>query len=270
MISLIIPTIGTGPKNYFESTIKNATQTSSQVVNEILVIDNSHNDDFSIYAQNFINSFNDQRFNIVKTPEMLSMANNWNYALQQTSNPWHLYLHDDDLLNLDIFNNIQVSSLKDVGFISFDFDILNEGSLKRVHRSSGINGILQNTPKFVSTIFSTKYLNEIGGWKDEAGHALDLLAFVKLEKLYSSDHISQSLGQYRLHDENASSKKKRAKGYGNGLPYVISECFKVIEEPKERKELLFHLTSFTYPNDTFLKRSFNFIFRLFGFNAWFK
>ena len=86
--------------------------------------------------------------------------------------------HDDDILNykeLIIF----LKYFKDVGFYSYDFHALNGTRKKYIKRDSGINGIIENTPKFVSTIFNTKHLKSIGGWDNDAGYFLDILILLK-------------------------------------------------------------------------------------------
>lgn len=270
MISLIIPTIGTGNRLFLEEAIQSALGTSKSLVSEVLVIDNSHLDDFSKYLSELVSGLNDQRFRIVTTPKMLSMGDNWNYGLENISNPWHLYLHDDDILNLDVFNKIKLDSFNDEGFVSYNFHEYKNSNATLTKRNSGIEGILENTPKFISTIYNTEKLKTIKGWDPKAGHALDLLCLFELHCKFGSLHIPESLGKYRIHNENASSKEKRAIGYGNQVPYVINQCFELSEDPVIRRELLFHLCSFTYPNQTILKRGINFILRKFGLNAWFK
>jgi hypothetical protein len=270
MISLIIPTIGTGKKEYLEQTLTNAKKTNKNICTELIIIDNSHNQGFSSYLESTVHNLDDSRFIIHKTNEMLSMANNWNFGLSKVTCNWHLYLHDDDYLNLDIFNNLEPNKFKNVGFISFDFFELKGKSSKLTKRSSGIDGIVENTPKFVSTIFNTQFLKKIKGWDDNSGFALDLLAFISLDLKFSSIHYQKPIGYYRIHQENASSKSKRSTGYGDFLPYVLTEAFKLTNDSQIRRNILFHLSSFSYPNQGIIKRGLNFIIRKMSLNAWFK
>ena len=268
MISLIIPTIGSKDKNYFSEAIDSTIHISQDIVNEILIVNNSDNIDFI----NFVNleAKKDDRIRIIHENKRLSIAQNWNLGLTAIKNKWHLYLHDDDILNHEEFNNVNHNNFKEVGFYSYDFYILNGTKKKYIKRDSGINGIIENTPKFVSTIFNTKHLKSIGGWDNDAGYFLDILILLKLHTSHGSNHQNTSLGEYRIHKDNASKKNERKSYYSQSLPYVLNECYKIIDDKQTRRLITFHLVSFAYPNTNYFFRFLNTIIRAIGNNAWFK
>lgn len=269
MIDLIIPTIGNCSIHFLRQALSSANQLDKSLVHEIHILDNSQDSSFFESLGELVRSFNDSRFVIHQIPERLGMAENWNFGLAKITSPWHLYLHDDDYINVNVFNSLKLSELPDKGFVSFDFMAVRENTQELIQRKPGLNGIIHNTPKFVSTLISTQKLKDIGGWNSKALFALDFLAFVKLESSYSSAHLSKTLGFYRIHSDNASSENQRNKMYGNALPYVLQECFTLFDDPAIRRKLLFHLSSFTYPNNSKVKKATNYLLKLFGLKAWF-
>ncbi len=270
MIEIIIPTIGNCSDFFLNQALRSAHETREDLVSKIHILDNSQNALFQNTLKKLLLNYDDSRFKLHNIPRRLGMAENWNLGLENVSAPWLIYLHDDDYLNVKALNSISLSSFEDKGFISFDFIALRNRGKRKVSRLPGLNGVLKNTPKFVSTIISTDKLKAIGGWDPKALYALDLLAFIKLECIYSSQHFSKNLGYYRLHSENASATNLRNRMYGDALPYVLDECFQLVKDSQLRREILFHLSSFIYPNNSKAKKGINLLLRLVGFRAWFE
>ncbi len=245
-LSLVIPTIGSSKRSFLKEAIDSALKTSPKIVNEIIIIDNAKSSGFNNHLSSLIKK--DHRFIIHKMDKQMTMAQCWNEGLSKVTNPWHLYLHDDDILLPKQINGLQIKSFQQVGFISFDFQLLTYNQIKRVHRKAGLDGILHNTPKFVSTIFSTSAIREIGPWDEDAGYFLDLLAFMKLHEMFGSAHIEKVLGTYRIHEENASSIEGREAHYADSIPYLLGHLFTLFKAPDQRKKTLLHILNFTYPS----------------------
>jgi glycosyltransferase involved in cell wall biosynthesis len=266
-LSLIIPTIDSAHRDYLNESLQSAMKTSPDIVDEIIIFDNSKSSGFKTHLETLIS--NDKRVSVHSFNETFSMAECWNKGLELVKNPWHLYLHDDDILNAEEINRLDMATFEDVGFISFDFNKLVNQTRSLTSRETNLNGIIKNTPKFVSTILSTKKLKEIGGWDHNAGYFLDLLAFIKLHVLFGSKHNNTVLGDYRIHPNNASSLSKRSKGYGEKLPYVLNELYPHITQESMKKSLLFHMISFSYPSTKLSSRITARLLRYIGKETWF-
>lgn len=267
-VSIVIPTIGSSPIEYLIESLDSALAVANHpLLDKIFIIDNSNDENLNNLFLKY--SAKNDKFEHHRVAEKLSMAECWNKGLEVTTSRWVLYLHDDDILNIKEFMKINSNELNhDVGFIAFDFHTLIENSISLVSIKSGVEGIIRNTPKFVSTIYNTERLKSIGGWDEKAGYALDLLALVKLCHLFGDYKINRCLGRYRIHTQNSSSLDKRSKAYGDAIPYIFAEIFSLIEDQKIRKLLAFHLFTFTYPNQTIFQKGINWVLRKFGLNAW--
>lgn len=267
-ISIIVPTIGSGPIEYLIEALESANSISNcSLLKEVIIIDNSNSTKLnSILAQYTLNK---PKFRHVIENNKMTMAECWNYGLDQTASNWILYLHDDDIINTDVFKEIDLNLLKnDVGYIAFDFQKLSNNRASYISIESGVRGAIKNTPKFISTLYNAKKLRKIGGWDEQGGYALDLLALIKLSHLFGDHKVDRALGKYRIHEQNASSLDKRSKAYGDSIPYIFTEVFSMIDDLDIRKLLAFHLFTFTYPNQTVFQKGINWILRKFGFNAW--
>lgn len=269
MISIIISTIGNCPENYMRQAIESALQTSQEITKEILIIENSQNNEINNF---FLQYKKDQRIKIIRAQERLNMADCWNLGLEHCTQKWHLLLHDDDFINSKVFNQLSLKTLNDdnFGFISFDFYLLKNKRIKGIRREGSLEGIIKNIPKFVSTLVHNKNFKEIGGWDAEAGHGLDILQFIKLHQKYSSLHINNFLGAYRIHTNNASNRLSRESSYSKSLPYILTQCYKEISDVKMRRKLTFLLTSFSYPHQSFISRAISFILGKLGKRLWFE
>jgi hypothetical protein len=197
------------------------------------------------------------------------MGRNWTAGLAFVTRPWVIIHHDDDYLEASSFEDIKEYLNSDVGFISFDhFLVGRNNQIRRANRSDGLTGILENTPKFISTIFNVEKVKSLNAWEDRFGYFLDLVLLIKLQQKYSSIHVPIAAGYYRLHADNASNKDKRTSGYLAYVPVVIAELFPLISDPNLRKNLLFHLASYSCPHINLGQKLVSKFAKLIGLKAW--
>ena len=52
----------------------------------------------------------DARIRVIHENKRISIAQNWNLGLAVIKNKWHLYLHDDDILNYKAINKDRKST----------------------------------------------------------------------------------------------------------------------------------------------------------------
>lgn len=263
-ISLVIPTIGVPSQKMIKESLESALKSSPKLWTQIIIVDNSKQDDFHHFLTEMTRG--DSRVEIHKINDSMDMAQCWNKGLEYVTNPWVLYLHDDDVLLPDGLTNEDLKS--DAAFINFGFKVFGSQNWKYIPQIKGVKGILTNTPKLVSTLINSDSLKDIGGWDSEAGYFLDLLAFVKLDYHYHSVINSKILGKYRLHNQNASLVHARNEKYSSHLPYFLAETFKLYIEEDIRRMILFASISFTYPNNSILKKLLSKTSNFFGRKAW--
>lgn len=263
-ISIIIPTIGSPSREIITESLNSALESDAKLWSQIIVVDNAKEASFTEFLNQKLGE--DSRVEIHSINESMTMAECWNYGLNLVKNDWHLYLHDDDILESKSIDSEHLND--ELGFINYGFDVFGDENWTYIPQKPGIEGILENTPKFVSTVLNTKNLREIGCWDNRSGYFLDFLAFIKLHSQFGSRSVKKSAGRYRLHPTNASQKANRNQKYGDHLPHVLEECFKIIKDEKQRKEIIFATCSFTYPNDSLLKKIVSNSSKLFGIKAW--
>ena len=86
-------------------------------------------------------------------------------------------------------------------------------------------------------------VDSIGGWNNDYGYFLDLIAYLELNHQFETLYLSQSLGFHRQHAENASKRSYREVGYGKSVPVVIQRGFELLETPELQRDFLFHICS---------------------------
>ena len=266
MISIVIPSVGRS--DTIEKSLVSAQATEKSLVKEILVLDNSQSQKFNSRLKNFIEKLNDERFTIIEYEERRPMAQSWNGAFEYISQPWVLYLHDDDEILPDNFNSLTncLNEYKESSFLSFDYvvglKLRSKGQEIRSEREKSLKGsacqkILSDCPKFVSTIISVKCLEEVGGWPEDAGYFLDLVGFIELASLKTPQFLNNVIGIYNIHDDNESSISKRDQMYGQFIPIVSERIFYKLRTEEERRQFVRLLNGFVYPS-----KNRNLIFRL--------
>lgn len=249
MISIVVPTLGRSET--ITRALKSASLVRKDLVKEILILDNSQLECFSNELGEIVEDLNDSRVKIVKYSSRKTMADSWNGGLYNAIHNWVLYLHDDDELIAENLNKI--SSLKlSKPFYSFDYILNINGKSQKIIR--GINkshtymvSIINNCPKFASTIINKNSLLDIGGWNDKYGYFLDLVGFVEMAALGKPEFDTNIIGIYYKHKDNLSSVDKRAENYGNFIPAVTEKLFSILEEADYRREIIHLYNRFVYP-----------------------
>lgn len=269
MITVIFTTIGKATEQFIHDALISLAKVPRDIISQIIVVDNSMD---AAFHESLKAKFFDYKLNaeFVYNSTKLQMGENWNTGLSIVKNSWVLYHHDDDILLPSSLSSLASELDINLGFISYDYFILGSSGQKRQILKHGLNGILETTPKYISTIFNTKFLIGIGGWEDCYGYFLDFAAMVKLNQLHGSKHINRPMGLYRVHAENASSRDKRQQGYGNFIHRVIFDLYQFVKSDDDRRKLVFHVSSYAFPHKTLVKRILSRVLGLFGFKVWFQ
>lgn len=254
MISILIPTIGRD--STIMRAVLSAVQTKQSLIKEILILDNSQSEGFGRFLRDSVGKLNDERVQCLKYSERRSMAASWNSGMEAATQPWLLYLHDDDELLPDAVSELSLELLQDLNssFICCDYNVTDGTKLittKRVvdSQSDLVISIVDNCPKFVSTLINSAKLKEIGGWSDRYGYFLDLMGFLQLYKCGEVKFHSVVLGCYWKHEDNASSLSQREVGYGESIPAVTLQFFNLYDSKEHRKALFELFVNYVYETD---------------------
>jgi len=256
MITIVIPTIGRGKT--FGRAFYSAIKWDNRLVSNIIVIDNSQLTDFSNHLKDLIETTDDNRVSVITLPERASMGKSWNSSLDLINTDWVLYLHDDDEL-IDVGPHIE--SIRDkliensnVGFIAFDFQCRfasatfrkNKKVIYRWPELIDVNILIDQCPKFVSTIINVAQLRKIQGFSDDYGYFLDFIAFLKIHRSASALTYPLVLGVYHLHEDNESDIRKRAAGYGNFIPQTCKTFYEICHVHELRHKFMKSVLGYSY------------------------
>ena len=263
-ISIVIPTIGTPPREIVQESLESALNSDPSIFTQIIVVDNSGNSEFNSFVTKITSE--DSRVEVHKVFEKLSMAECWNFGLKYVKYGWHIYLHDDDVLLPESWSRLDLNA--DVGIQSLNYEVFGNSHRNDIRKETGLISILKDTPKFVSTLFNTKKLREIGGWKSDFGYFLDLVAMSQLAVSYGHLHYPLNGGRYRVHRQNASHVSKRNSGYGDCLPNALAALFSLTNDPKVRKVILIQMANYTYPNNSLIVRTIKKAVSFLGLRVW--
>jgi glycosyltransferase involved in cell wall biosynthesis len=257
MLTIVIPTIGRGKT--FDRAISSAVKSGVGLVSSIIIVNNSQSYDFSIRINHIVATINDHRLSVIAHSERVSMSASWNSSLKLIKTEWVLFLHDDDeLLDINLLSELikeKLNQNKKIGFLTFNFyyqfkKIPFMRSKRAIYRwpdLTSIEMLLNECPKFVSTIINVEQLRQINGFSDEYGYFMDLIVFVELFKNANAKSIPISLGIYHIHDGNESDLKKRGTAYGNFIPAVCKRFFDLYEDNQKRRMFISSIIDFVYP-----------------------
>jgi glycosyltransferase involved in cell wall biosynthesis len=245
VITIIVPTIGRSTT--IAESIRSATACSERHVTEILIADNSQDEATGHRLREY--AALDSRIRIIGYPERLGMAESWNAATAQTRGKWILYLHDDDVLYPASIAKAVLCLDDSAGFVYSNCDISRDTGVThwKYEQKDAVANILSLCPRFVSTIIHREALDEIGGWDARDGYALDVVAFLTLARRRPAVHCNSTLGMYRIHEDNSSSRERRNRGYGDSLGHVVGKLFAEYEDEATRRKILALLVTFVYP-----------------------
>lgn len=257
MITIVIPTIGRSKT--FSRAFYSALQVDTRLISSITIINNSQSTEFKSYLDDEITKANDGRIILVSHPNRISMADSWNSSLNLIRTEWVLFLHDDDEL-LDINSSVdlilkRLEEFSNIGFLAFDFKCQYHSKFfqknRRIIRNwppvLEVDTLIDECPKFVSTVINVEKLREINGFSNDYGNFLDTIVFLEIFRFARATSIPITLGVYHLHEDNESDIRKRATGYGNFIPQVCKSFFELYQNPEVRYRFVISILGFVYP-----------------------
>lgn len=271
-ISYPLVTIGIPTYNRASGYLKDAlrstiNQTYPNI--EIIVSDNCSTDN----TESVVKSFLDSRIKYFKQEQNIGANNNFNFCLEKSQGDYFLLLHDDDLIDAD-FVEICMNSLGNaqVGIIRTGTRVIDENGKEKGRTPNIVKGystenffsswFLRKTAFYsCSTLFNTRYLKQLGGFKSKTNLFQDVAALVRLAALYGRVDVPDVKASFRRHGSNAgASSASTAYKWSEdslylldlmcflapnqadvikkqGLPYLCSKCYRyipAIHSPIER------------------------------------
>ena len=192
---------------YLQQALASALSQTYQNI-EITVSDNCSTDN----TQAFVRSFSDPRLKYFRHDKNIGANNNFNYCLEQAKGDYFLLLQDDDMIDNDFVEICMTTAnqSKDIGIIRTGTRIIDsEGEViaEAVNNVVGLSTeefflgwFVNKTALYLcSTLFHTKHLTRIGGFKSKRSLFQDVMAEVQLAARYGRIDIQDIKASFRRH-----------------------------------------------------------------------
>jgi len=206
LVTIGIPTYNRADA-YLRETLAGAMNQTYENI-EIIVSDNCSSDN----TEAFIRGISDRRIRYFRHKKNIGANNNFNYCLEQANGDYFLLLQDDDMIDSDFVEACMTvaNHSKDTGIIRTGTRIIDsEGRVIR-ERTNDVVGL--STEEFFlgwfagktvlylcSTLFHTKRLKEIGGFKSKHNLFQDVMAEVQLVARYGRIDTKDIKASFRRH-----------------------------------------------------------------------
>jgi len=212
LVTIGIPTYNRAD-SYLKQAIQSAiAQTYSNI--EIIVSDNCSTD----HTEALVRSFNDSRIRYFKQSRNIGMVNNANFCLEEAKGAYFIQFHSDDLLDHD-FVSVCMKAVNDdttIGIILTGTRIIDEEGTVIHEEPNKAEGC--STTEFMlswfkydvslylcSTLYNTRKLKELGGFKSKTDQYEDCVALFQLAAKFGRKDIHDVKASFRRHSHNTGS-----------------------------------------------------------------
>jgi len=237
-------TIGIPTYNRANGFLKNAIESAlSQTYGniEVIVSDNCSPDN----TPEVVKSIKDNRIRYFRQKENIGPNNNFNFCVSQAKGEYFLLLQDDDLIDKDFVETClsAVDYRTDVGIIRTGTRVIDDkgDEIKEYpNRAEGesfydlILSWFQFKTAFYlcSTMFNTKGLKEIGGFRSKHNLFQDVVAEVKLAASLGFKNVSDIKASFRKHPGEMTFAAKVVNWCEDSL-YLLSLIADLIPDKRE-------------------------------------
>jgi glycosyltransferase involved in cell wall biosynthesis len=184
----------------------------------------------------------DKRFTLIKNPQRLGAAANWNQTLNLANGEYFKLLCADDILNRSALE-LQLAALDsnpDAVVCTGKRSIINSsGRIVIKQRGISTNGLLidrsQTAKMFIEAgtnvfgepsfaLFRTKSLKDAGGFNPQWSYLIDLVSYLEALKSGSLIALDENLGAFRISSDSwsASLAKAQRKELFAGIDYAAN------------------------------------------------
>jgi glycosyltransferase involved in cell wall biosynthesis len=222
MVNNVYPlvTIGIPTYNRADGYLKQALQSAVDQTYprlEIVVSDNCSTDQTDLVVK----GFSDPRIRYFKHSENIGANNNFNFCLEQARGDYFLLLHDDDLIDKD-FVQLCLASVNyntELGIIRTGTRLINSQTEVMKEVPNMVGGLAtedffrgwftRKTALYLcSTLFNTKRLREIGGFKSKKNLFQDVVAEFQLAAKFGRADIPEVKASFRKHADEITYSAK--------------------------------------------------------------
>jgi glycosyltransferase involved in cell wall biosynthesis len=206
LVSIGIPTYNRAGR-YLRECIKSAINQTYPSI-EIIVSDNCSTDGTAA----LVTIFADPRIRYFRHPKNIGANNNFNFCLEQANGEYFLLLHDDDLIDSDFVDTCMkaVRNQKGISLIRTGTRIIDSNGQTVKEMPNEVIG--SSTEDFFlgwfsnktslylcSSLFNTKYLKAIGGFKSRHNLFQDVVAELRLAAAHGRVDIKDVKASFRKH-----------------------------------------------------------------------
>ena len=208
LISIGIPTYNRAD-GYLRQALESAVSQTYQDI-EIIVSDNCSSDQ----TESVVKGFQDSRIVYVKHSQNIGAIRNYNYCLEQAQGEYFLLLHDDDLIDADFLETCMhaVKYGDEVGIIQTGVRVIDDHGREihsHLNRGNGdstrgyfLDWFSNRSAWYLcNTLFNTKRLKELGGFKSKCNHVSDGMATVMLAAGYGQVIVEDIKASFRKHSQ---------------------------------------------------------------------
>jgi glycosyltransferase involved in cell wall biosynthesis len=238
LVTIGIPTYNRAD-GFLRDAIQSALDQSYKNV-EIIVSDNCSRDNTS----NLVNAFKDSRIQYYRHKVNIGANNNFNFCLNQAGGDFFHLLSDDDLIDPDFVETCisAISKSSNTGIILTGVRIIDEhGHIIREvpNPSEGLSTYNffkawydGKVPYYLcSTLFNTKRLKELGGFKSKTNLYQDVVAGFHLAAKYGRIDVDSVKASFRVHSHNRGLAHK-VEAWSEDSIFLIDSLCKLIPGKK--------------------------------------
>ena len=237
LVSIAIPTYNRA-NGYLREALQASLGQSYPAI-EIIVSDNFSSDN----TEEVVKSYSDSRIRYFRQSENIGANNNFNFCLEQARGAYFLLLPDDDLIDYDFIDLCMKTANynTDIGIIRTGTRRINskgeciDETTNRVVGLSTLEFFLgwfdnKTSPYMCSTLFNSRRLREIGGFKSKHNLFQDVIAEVKLAAQFGRVDIHDIKASFRKHSEEMTFTVKVGEWCEDSLELLDVMCDLVPEK----------------------------------------
>jgi glycosyltransferase involved in cell wall biosynthesis len=215
LITIGIPTYNRAG-GYLRETLESALRQTYRNI-EIVVSDNCSTD----RTEEVVRGYDDPRVVYVKHPQNIGAIRNYNYCLERARGEFFQLLHDDDVIDDDFIETCvkAAPTSGEVGVIQTGVRVIDDYG-RQMHAKD--NRVTGPSPKdyfldwfagrgawyLCNTLFNTKRLKELGGFKSKCNHVSDGVAIVMLSARHGRVIVEDVKAGFRKHSQEMTFSVK--------------------------------------------------------------
>ena len=253
LVSIMIPTYRR--PDLLREAILSVLSQKTDVIFEVVVVDNEMNIFFSEKVDAVIRHFNDGRVRLFRNSKNIGMFGNWNRCIELARSEWVSILNDDDLFSTNFIESAfdVLNKNKNINLLFARSEFIDErGSrlkktlsrLKQNIKKINVGFFDRNISKIctedvfldppcssLAMLFRRDSAISIGGFKESAYPSADYVFFVIYHLKFGTYRLNKYLAYYRIH-ENETAQPSTGEGFISKNLELRRQLENVIDWPK--------------------------------------